>query len=236
MKGTELRIWVDEFDFSSATSQVDVNIESGEAEDTSLASTAQEFEPLLAKTTVAQNGYFRGVLPAGFAAELEARFGAGDAIVTVITEQSDPNCACYVLPAAANYNMVFGSPVNGLVTLNGQWGTSVAAQRGLRVADDSWVDTVGLIPGITDFDFAPITRGVAYFHIYEIEGAAVDASISIESAVVMTFGEVGALSFSSIGGYRVELSGPTLGQFIRLNCTSLGGATRFKFTAVVCLE
>lgn len=233
MKGTELRIWVDEFDFSSATSQVDVNIESGEAEDTSLASTAQEFEPLLAKTTVAQNGYFRGVLPAGFAAELEARFGAGDAIMTVITEQSDPNCACYVLPAAANYNMVFGSPVNGLVTLNGQWGTSVATVRGRRVFDGTF-DAIEDGASV-DFGAGSTTGGKAFLHVATITGAAVDAEIKVQSSPDNnTWSDEGTFTLSLVGGYSLDLSG-TVGRYIRLTCTDLGGATAIRCMGVVSL-
>lgn len=228
MKGTELRIWVDEFDFSSATSQVDVNIESGEAEDTSLASTAQEFEPLLAKTTVAQNGYFQGVLPAGFAAELEDRFEAGDAIVTVITEQSDADCACYVLPAADNYSMVFGAPANNLVTLNGQWGTSVATVRGRRVFDGTF-DAIEDGASV-DFGAGSTTGGKAFLHVASITGTAVGADVKVQSSADNnTWADEGTFTLSAVGGYALDLSG-TVNRYIRLSCSDLGGAT-----AIVCM-
>ncbi len=83
MIGTRMAVWVDEYDFSSAISEVDVVMETPEAERTSLASAAQEFRPLLPKVSVTQNGYFEGVLDDGFEAEMYARFGVGGAVVTI---------------------------------------------------------------------------------------------------------------------------------------------------------
>jgi len=82
MKGTELGILVDEFDFSSSTSQVELTFDVQEAERTSLASEAQEFVPILPKCTVTQNGYFEGVMPDGFERELYDRFGVCEALDT----------------------------------------------------------------------------------------------------------------------------------------------------------
>ncbi|HQY92755.1 hypothetical protein, partial [Caldilinea sp.] len=133
MRGNQLAIWVDEFDFSTATSQIDLTFEVGEGERTSLASDAQEYLPLLPKITVQQNGYLEGILPNGFAAEMEARFAQRGAIVTVLVGRSDPACIAYTLPDAANLEMAFAAPTAKLTTLNGQWATSANARRGRRI-------------------------------------------------------------------------------------------------------
>lgn len=234
MKGTELGILVDEFDFSSSTSQVDVNFEVQEAERTSLASEAQEYVPILPKCTVSQNGYFEGVLANGFEAELNARFGAGTAIVTVVTQKSDADCVCYTLPEATNYSMIFSAPVANLVTLNGQWGTSAAARRGLRVYSgvfDAVEDGASV-----DFAVGATTGGKAYLHVTAIAGTATDADIKVQSSANnSTWADEGTFTLSAVGGYSLDLSG-TVGRYIRLSCADLGGATSITVTGIVSLN
>ncbi len=233
MKGTELGIWVDEFDFSSATSQVDLNFEIVEAERTNLDSLAQEFIPILPKCTVTQNGYFEGIAATGFEHELEDRFGTGQAILTVLMQRSDADCVAYVLPEATDYSMVFGAPVANLVTLNGQWGTSAAAVRGRRVYDGT-MSATGEQTAV-DFGAGSTTGGKAYLHIKTITGSATNAAIKVQSSPDNnTWSDEGTFTFSAIGGYSLALSG-TIGKYIRLNCTDLGGATSFRVMAVVSL-
>lgn len=228
MKGTELSIWVDEFDFSSSTSQVDVTFEVTEAERTSLASVAQEFRPILPKCTVAQNGYFEGALANGFEREMEDRFATGAAIVTVLTQDSDADCVAYVLPSATNYSMVFGAPVANLVTLNGQWGTSAEAVRGRRVYDGTF-DAVESGSSV-DFGAGSTNGGKAFLHIKTITGAAVGADIKVQSSPDNnTWLDEGTFTFSAVGGYSLDMTG-TVGRYIRLSCTDLGGAS-----AIVCM-
>lgn len=233
MRGNELGIWVDEFNFSSATSQVDLTFEVQEAERTHLDSVAQEFLPILPKCTVTQNGYFEGVLPDGFEAELAARFGAGTAIVTVLTQKSFPECVAYVLPGATNYSMVFSAPVANLVTLNGQWGTSVAAVRGQRIFQDVF-DAVENGPSM-DLGVGSTTGGKAFLHVATITGAAVDADIKVQSSPDNnTWSDEGTFTLSAVGGYSLEMSG-TIGRYVRLSCADLGGASAIVCMAVVSL-
>jgi hypothetical protein len=233
MKGTELGIWVDEFNFSSATSQVDLTFEVQEAERTNLDSVAQEFLPILPKCMVTQNGYFEGVMPDGFEAELEDRFGAGAAVLTVLTQKSDADCVAYVLPGATDYQMAFSAPVANLVTLNGQWGTSIATVRGLRVYDGTF-DAVEAGASV-DFGAGSTTGGKAFLHVATITGAAVDAEIKVQSSPDNnTWSDEGTFTLSLVGGYSLDLSS-TVGRYIRLSCADLGGASAIRCMAVVSL-
>ncbi len=234
MRGTEAAIWVDEFDFSSATGQIDVSFEVGEAERTSLASEAQEFLPLLSKCTVTQNGYFEGVLPGGFERELETRFGDGRALVTVLLGRSVLDCVAYVLPAATNYNMTFSAPVSGLVTLNGQWGTSAGAVRGRRVFDGTFTAVGESVP--VDLGAGTTRGGHAFLHVAGITGVAGTVEIRIESSAnQIDWDDEGSFFFSSVGGYRVALTG-TIGRYVRLACIDLGGATVVRCMSVIGLN
>ena len=233
MKGTELGVWVDEYDFSADTSQVDLTFEVGEGESSNLASTAQEFVPMLSKGTLQQNGYFDGVMPDGFEAELNARFGAGTALVTVLVQKSVPACVAYVLPGAAGYEMAFGAPMAGLVTLNGKWGTSVRTRRGLRI----YSGTLAAVAPQTAVDFAAgvTTGGQAFLHVATITGVASGATIKVQSSPDNSvWSDEGTFTISAVGSFSLALSG-VVGRYIRLNCTSLGGATGILCMAVVSL-
>lgn len=233
MKGTEMAVWVDEFDFSSAISEVDVQMEVGEAQRTSLASAAEEFRPLLPKMGVQQNGYFEGVLPDGFEAEMRARFGVNGAVVSVITQRSDADCPVYVLPDAGNYEMAIATPMNGLVTLNGKWGTSGNARRGLRVFDGTF-DAIE--DGTTvDFGAGATTGGYAWLHVSSITGTAVNADIDVESSADnVTFVSEGTFTLSDVGAYALTLVG-AVSRYIRLSCVDLGGASAIRCMGVVSL-
>lgn len=233
MKGTEVGIWVDEFDFSAATSQIDVNFEVGEAERTHMDSMAQEFLPLLSKCTVAQNGYFEGVLAAGFERELQDRFAQRGALVTVLVGRSTPACVAYVLPDAMNYSMTFGAPVANLVTLNGQWGTAAGAVRGLRVFDGSF-DAVEEGASV-DFGAGSTNGGKAFLHVKTITGTATNATIKVQSSPDnSTWSDEGTFTVSAVGGHSLEMTG-TVGRYVRLACTSLGGATEIRCMGVVSM-
>ena len=233
MKGTEMGVWVDEYNFSSATSQIDLTFEIGEGEVTNLDSTGGEFIPLLPKVTLTQNGYFNGVMPDGFEAELNARFGTGAAIVTVLTQKSDADCVAYTLTGASNYEMVFGAPIAGVVTLNGKWGMSTGARRSLRVYDS----TLSATGAQTSVDFAAgvTTGGKAFLHVESISGTATSATIKVQSSPDdSVWSDEGTFTISAVGGYSLDLSG-VVGRYVRLNCTSLGGATAIKCMGVVSL-
>lgn len=232
MKGTELGVWVDEYNFSSATSEIELTFTVGEGETTNLDSAAQEFSALLAKADLKQNGYYRGADPNGFEAELRDRFGAEGALVTVLTQKSLPACVAYVLPNATGYEMAFGAPVAGIVTLNGKWGTAAGARRGLRIYDGT---TVVAIQTAVNFVTGSTTGGKAYLHVASITGVAVGATIKVQSAPDgTTWADEGTFTVSAVGGYSLDLTG-TVGKDIRLNCTSLGGATGIRCMAVVSL-
>ena len=233
MKGTEMAVWVDEYDFSSAISEVDVQMEVGEAQRTSLASAAEEVRPLLPKVGVQQNGYFEGVLPDGFEAEMRARFGVNGAVVSVITQRSDADCAVYVLPDAGNYEMAIGTPMNGLITLNGKWGTSGNARRGRRVYDGT-LTAIG-DQATVDFGAGATTGGYAVVHVAEITGTAVDAEIDVESSADgVTFVSEGTITFSDVGAHALALVG-AVSRYIRLSVVDLGGATAIRCMGVVSL-
>jgi len=124
-------------------------------------------------------------------------------------------------------------PVGGLYPLKGWWGTSAPTRRGLRVYSGLF-DAVESGASV-DFGAGSTTGGKAYLHVTAIDGTAVDAEIEVQSSADNnTWADEGTFTLSLVGGYSLDLSG-TVGRYIRLSCTDLGGATSITVTGIVSL-
>ena len=232
MKGNELAVWVDEFDFSGATSEVELSLDVGEAGVTTLASGAEEFVPLLTKVSLSQNGYLHGVV-AGFAAALEERLGDGAVVVSLLVEKSRAACVAYVFEDAPGFEMKFAGPAVGVVTLNGRWAAAAQVRRGLRVFDGV-LSATGALASV-DFGAPSALGGRAFLHVASIAGAALDAEVAVQSSADgASWVDEGGFVLSSVGAYAVALPS-ALGRFVRLFCSDLGGATAIGCMGVVCM-
>lgn len=233
MIGTSMAVWADEYDWSQYVAEVDLQIEAPEADRTSLASTAQEYMPLLPRASVQINGYFDGVMPNGYAAEMEARLGASSSVVSILTDRNDSDCAAYVLADAANYELNVGSPTSGLITLSGRFVGRSPVRRGLRIYDGTFS---AISDGAAvDFGAGVSTGGLAALHVASITGTANAATITVESSPDnSTWLSEGSFSVSAVGGYTLVLSG-TVSRYVRLACDNLGGATAMRCMAIVSL-
>lgn len=233
LKGTEATILVDEHSFNANTSQIELVWTTGEGETTNLDSGAMEYIPLLPKLSINQSGYFGGLAENGYEKELWDRLATSGAQVTALIGDSTTGCAAYFFTDAAGYGMNYSFPSNGVVTLNGSWGTSEKWRAGKRIWTGA-VTTTGEKTAI-DFGAGVTTGGYAVLHVTAIGGTATNADIVVESSANnVTFASEGTFTFSAVGGYTLALSG-TVGQYVRVNVTDLGGATSITFQAVVSL-
>ena len=233
LKGTEASILVDEHCFDANTSQIELVWAIGEGETTSLASDAMEYIPILSKFTINQNGYFGGLAENGYEKEFWDRLATSGAQVTALIGTSAVGCAAYFFTDAAGMGMNYAFPTNGVVTLNGSWGTSEKWRRGKRL----WTGAISATGEKTSVDFGAggTTGGMAVLHISAISGAATNATIDVESSADnITFASEGTFTVSAIGGYTLTLSG-TVGRYLRINLTSLGGATSITCQVVASI-
>lgn len=236
IKGTYTRILVDEFDFSGVSNSVDVAIDSEEFDVTAFQDEGNVFLTGVSGGTITQNGYFDGGAAGGYESEVYSRLGSTTgSIVAVLFGTQTTGCPAYVLPGTDAREMTIASPVNGIVTLNGTWGEGSGIRRGRRVFGGT-ISATGAQTAI-DFGAAGSTGGVAYVFVQAITGSASNATIAIESATTSngTYASEGTATFSAVGVQTVALSG-TVNRYIRLNCTSLGGATSFVVVGVVCVN
>ena len=62
-------------------------------------------------------------------------------------------------------------------------------------------------------------------HVSAIGGTATSATIDVESSIDnLSFASEGTFTFSAVGGFTLALSG-TVNRYLRINLTSMGGAT-----------
>lgn len=236
-KGTDASILVDEFVFDANTSALQVDISVAENDATNLASSAQEFLAALPNMAITQNGYFDGVNADGFEAELRARLGVGGVVVSALFGTNDVDCPAYCDPDAFNTSIEIAAPVAGLMTLNGAWTNSDNPYRGVRVASaENDIKATGALTAY-DLGSAGSDGGLFILHVHEITGAASGATFVLQSsdAQAGVYADEGKITVSGEGAQTVALTG-TVGRWVRLNCTGLGGASKFSVTAIAAVR
>lgn len=234
IKGTYTRILVDQFDFSGVSNSVDVAINSEEFDVTAFQDLGSVFLTGVSGGTITQNGYFDGTAAGGLEAEVYSRLGSTTGhVVAVLFGTQTTGCPAYVLPGTDGREMTITSPVNGIVTLNGTWSEGTGIRRGRRVFGGT-ISATGAQTAI-DFSAAGSAGGSAYLFIQAITGSVSSATITVQSSSDnSTFADEGTFTFSAVGVQTVTMTG-AVNRYIRLNCTSLGGATNFTVVGIACV-
>lgn len=234
IKGTYTRILIDEFDFSGVSNSLEVAVSSESFDVTAFQDTGNVFLSGVASGTITQAGYFDGGAADGFEAEMYARLGSTTGVtVSALFGTQTTGCPAYVLPGTSGRELSISSPVNGIVTLNGTWSEGTGIRRGRRVFGGT-ISATGAQTAI-DFSAAGSAGGSAYLFIQAITGSASSATITVQSSSDnSTFADEGTFTFSAVGVQTVTMTG-AVNRYIRLNCTSLGGATNFTVVGIACV-
>lgn len=236
-KGTSQAVLVDEFIFNAATSSVSLAISVAEHDQTNIASSAMEYTPGLPEWRLTQNGYFVGGNADGFADELHDRLGATGAQVAHLPDRTSTNTPAYVIPDAFNAALPIDAPVDGLITMSGEWAASAGGHRGKLITYNTTITSVA--PGTSiDLGSAGSAGGHAYLFVHAIDGSvngtSTDTVINVGSSATEggTYDVESTFTFSATGGYARTMTG-TVNRWLRINTTDLGGATSVAVTAIV---
>ena len=229
------KILVDAFDFTGDTSSIEVNTSSSTQDATALGDTGTVEVITTVAGTITQNGYFNGVGAGELEKELYDRFATGSAHVAALFGTDDTDCPAYVLPATQANNLTIAAPVDGVITVNGGWGSGTGIKRGIRI----YSGTISATGGTTAYDLgaAGSAGGWGYLFVQAITGTATSAEIDIESSATEggTYASEGTFTFSATGDYALDMSG-TVNRWLRVNCTSLGGATNFTVVVIAAVS
>lgn len=234
--GKDTTILVDEWNLSGHSNQVTLQLNNDRIDVTPFESD-DVFIQNPAAATLQHNGYLSQAAPAGGLEEaIYSRLGSSEGYVAVLLGTNTVGCATYVLPRNGAQNLQVQAPVKNVITVQGAWGAGTGVVRGRRVFSGT-INATGAKPGV-DFTAAGTAGGHAYLFVQAIAGTATDAEIDVESDTDSGFGTAaseGTFTFSAVGVYAIALSG-TVNRHIRINTTSLGGATSFDVYAVVAID
>jgi hypothetical protein len=127
------------------------------------------------------------------------------------------------------------APAKSLMTLNGAWAKGRGGSRGIRVFSGS-ISGTGNATSV-DLGSAGSNGGKAYLFVQSITGSATNASFKVQSSTTEggAYADEGTFTVSAVGGYEVTMSG-TVNRWVRLNTSSMGGATGFTVVLVVCVS
>ena len=236
-RGTNAKLLIDEFDFSCDTNSLTVTLSTDTAEHSSLCSTGKEFAPLLPDGTIEHAGYYSGKGAGYIEAELQSRLGTATAVyVAALFGTATTGCPAYVLPSTWGSQLTINAPVTDLINLTGAWpsGTSKIV-RGLRI----YTGTLSATGGTASIDTgaAGSAGGLGYLFVQTITGTATNATIDIESSATTggVYASEGTFTFSAVGVQTLTMSS-TVNRWLRLNTTSMGGATSFVVVAIGCVS
>lgn len=241
-KGRWSRLWVDDFDLSTKTASAVVNIAIGTEEVTAFQSTGKEFITTDPESSISLTGYVSslGNNTGGLEQELADRFAAANVsqvgLMLADSASGDAGMPVYVLPLTSVDGMKITAPATGVLGLEGSF---MAGDAGMRRGLCLWrgaITATGTKTGI-DFGAAGSAGGDVYLWVQSITGSATNATVKVESATTLggAYADEATLQFSAVGGVSGTMTG-TVNQFLRIETTSLGGATGFTIAVVACVD
>lgn len=235
-KGSECKILVDQWDFSTQSAGFTLNLDNKVLDFATLQATGMSRIPGLGMASLEHNGYHSAPAAGQLEYELNARLGVTSAItVAAIIGTGLTLPIAYVLNTTFNQQLKYKAQVAGILTVDGMWpNKSDKLCRGYQVH----LGTISATGAQTTCDFTTAATGSgskAWLQVQTITGSASSATIKVSSSAASNFSsptDHGTFTFSAVGMYEVDLTG-TLGRYVRVNCTSLGGATNFTVLAIV---
>lgn len=230
VKAYNTRILVDEFDFSGDTKGITLAL-TKEGLDASVLQTAGAvLVPDLGTGVLDLSGYFGGVGAGALEEELQDRMESeADCIVSALFDTTAVGNPAYVQPTTWGKQLTLDG-ADKLLMVKAQW--EDLTERGL-VAAHATIAATG-DQSVIDFGAAGAAGGWAVLHVRAIDGTAVNAAFTVKSSAVVGFTSPtthGTFTISAVGASRLTFAG-AVGRYMRLGCTSLGGATSLAVTAI----
>ena len=223
------------WDFSGVTNSVEVSLSGNRIENTRFQDTGKTFTTGDAEGTITQNGYFDATDTGSFEQEIQESIANDETLYVgaiLGTDQTRP--VAYVARATSTEGLTISAPVSELITINGSWFEGLGIRHGYQVYRGV-ISATGST-GYIDLGAAGTNGGTAWAWITNITGTATSAAVVLQSDDNTGFSSAATeatFTFSNTKAIEATLSG-TIDRYLRLNTTSLGGAT--NFTILVAVE
>jgi hypothetical protein len=237
VKACQTKILVDQFDFSGDTNGVSIDAQVKQIEYAVLQSCQQLRIPGNPSASFEHNGYWSGPGAGALEYELNARLGIeAQCKAGIVLDTGAAIPVAYVLNSTYNQQLKYMAPIEGLLQINGMWPAGNDKMvRGYQV-HYGLVNATGALSTV-DFGAAATAAGSkAFLFVQAKVGTITAGAVKVQSSAASNFSsptDRGTFTFSGLGAFEVDLSG-TLGRYVRMNVTDLGGATSFTILGVVC--
>lgn len=231
-------ILIDEFDFStdSAGGAIEIPVEAQEAATLQMTALAQlPTVPGMAKLT--HSGYYSGVGAGKIEQEMYARLGtATPAYVAALLDTTSLANPAYVFAGSWGSQLKINMPAKELITLEGEWAAN-PVRRGDTLQNGSFAAGVQTSQ---DFGVAGSNGCTAYLFVRSITGTATTITVQLQGSTAAGFSTPVTLgtwtNFTTVGCKVLTVApGTTIQRYLRLNVSSLVGATAFAACAIVCV-
>ena len=237
IKGINTRVLVGGYLLSSQTNSATVQASNNSIETTPFEATAKEYVVLPPDGNIDIGGYltFDTANGATFEKRLHTSLTTADTVGLIYYNTAVAGAPGYVLPSAYTDNLQIQSPVAGVITVSGSYTSTTGLRRGVCIYSGT-ISATGTTTAV-DIGAAGSAGGYAYLFVTTETGSGTNAAIDIESATSAggTYSSEGTFTFSAIGAVAVTMSG-TVNRYLRLNTTSLGGATSWAVTCIACVS
>ena len=241
IKACYTRVIVGGVDLSGDTNTVGVTVQGRNLEYGVLQDCNTKRIQLPPQGSIEHNGYYTGPAAGTIEHTMHTYLASTSGVhVATIFDTNATTPFAYVQDVAYNSRLNIGAQVGQLITVAGNWPTLTGSSNQLIRGYQAYGGTLSGTGGQTGIDFgaAGTAGGRAYVFVTNITGSATNATINIESDTDNGFGTAaseGTATFSAVGCQEVALSG-TVNRYVRINVTSLGGATDFTVYAIVALS
>lgn len=235
--GNKARILMDSVNLSCITATLDIEQSVVEYDNTTLCSTAMEYLPGYSQGSIGVNGYFEGV-ETGEESRLYAALGAKDKTVAAILDYTLLPAPAYVIENASNLGMTWGSPTDGLITMNGSFKGDVGMRRGRVIAYDVTRNAIGNTTAVQLPGVITTSTGRVFGFLTAFAGTrTTPITLTVQTSANGTTGwtSEGILSYTALGAHALNITTP-VGPYFNINVTSLGGATSVTFTVIVVID
>lgn len=242
-KGRWSRLWVDDFDMSTRTAGTEVTTSIGTEEVTTYQATAKEFITTDPESSIKVTGYVStfGVDAGGWEQELYDRFAALNTtqvgVMYADSASGDAGMPVYVLPLTSADQMKITAPATGVLGIEGNF---MAGDTGLKRGICLWYGAITGTGNKTAYDIgaAGSAGGDVYVWVFSITGTATNASVKVQSATTEggTYADEATVTFSATGKATSAAMTGTVNRWLRVNISSMGGATGFSIAVVATVD
>lgn len=239
IKGRHTRLLVDAFDFSGQSNSLEVSLSNERIDVTPFQADGKQFIAGDMTGTLASNGYFNDGTAGNLEAELYALLAASTpATVCALFGTNSTPCPGYLALGSDISNITIASPIDGVVTVAGEWTGGTSLTRGLLV----WRGTLTgnqtqATPAYIDLGAAGVAGGVAVAFVQGLAVSSETNSLILEAAAATNFASPTTLATfvpEGVGAITKTLAG-SVPRYLRVRSTS-PVATVFTFCLVAAVR